>query len=139
MITDAQGAKWQRIADKVHTAAKLDVAVQNQVVGDITKFAEATAPAREDLKADAQAWNVAGKGVRAGFKNAIEYDLQNVHYDPVQPGHPGSIEFTNSTQVVQHWRDAVQADQDLGQEVQKDVADYKSAIAPAKDALKNSI
>ena len=110
MITDAQGAKWQRIADKVHTAAKLDVAVQNQVVGDITKFAEATAPAREDLKADAQAWNVAAKGVRAGFKNAIEYDLQNVHYDPVQPGHPGSIEFTNSTQVVQHWRDAVQAD-----------------------------
>jgi hypothetical protein len=131
MITDAQGAKWQRIADKVHTAAKLDVAVQNQVVGDITKFAEATAPAREDLKADAQAWNAAGKQVRAGFKNAIEYDLQNVHYDPVQPGHPGSIEFTNSTQVVQHWRDAVQADQDLGQEVQKDVADYKSAIAPA--------
>ena len=139
MITDAQGAKWQRIADKVHTAAKLDVAVQNQVVGDITKFAEATAPAREDLKADAQAWNAAGKQVRAGFKNAIEYDLQNVHYDPVQPGHPGSIEFTNSTQVVQHWRDAVQADQDLGQEVQKDVVDYKSAIAPAKDALKNSI
>ena len=139
MITDAQGAKWQRIADKVHTAAKLDVAVQNQVVGDITKFAEATAPAREDLKADAQAWNAAGKQVRAGFKNAIEYDLQNVHYDPVQPGHPGSIEFTNSTQVVQHWRDAVQADQDLGQEVQKDVADYQTAIAPAKAALKTSI
>jgi hypothetical protein len=139
MITDAQGAKWQRIADKVHTAAKLDVAVQNQVVGDITKFAEATAPAREDLKADAQAWNAAGKQVRAGFKNAIEYDLQNVHYDPVQPGHPGSIEFTNSTQVVQHWRDAVQADQDLGQEVQKDVVDYQTAIAPAKAALKTSI
>ena len=139
MITDAQGAKWQRIADKVHTAAKLDVAVQNQVVGDITKFAEATAPAREDLKADAQAWKAAGKQVRAGYKNAIEYDLQNVHYDPVQPGHPGSIEFTNSTQVVQHWRDAVQADQDLGQEVQKDVADYQTAIAPAKAALKTSI
>jgi hypothetical protein len=139
MITDAQGAKWQRIADKVHTAAKLDVAVQNQVVGDITKFAEATAPAREDLIGEARAWNVAAKEVRAGFKNAIEYDLQNVHYDPVQPGHPGSIEFTNSTQVVQHWRDAVQADQDLGQEVQKDVADYQTAIAPAKAALKTSI
>jgi hypothetical protein len=39
----------QRVANKVHTAAKLDIAVQNQVVGDITQYLNSTSEAREEL------------------------------------------------------------------------------------------
>lgn len=50
LVTDAEAAKMRRVADKIHIAAKLDVAQANQVVGDLTQYHEATEPARQQLK-----------------------------------------------------------------------------------------
>jgi len=40
----------------MHTAAKLDVDIQNHVVGDITTYVEATKDARAQLKKETQNW-----------------------------------------------------------------------------------
>ena len=65
--------------------------------------------------------------------------MANIHYDAPRPGHPGSIDFSNTDQVVQNWRNAIQADQNLGKEMVGDVKTYQAQIAPAKAALKDSI
>ena len=31
LVTDAEAAKWHRVTDKMHTAAKLDIAFGNQI------------------------------------------------------------------------------------------------------------
>ena len=139
LVTNAQAAKMRRIADKVHIAAKLDVAQANQVVGDLTQYAEATKAAREQLKREVQGWKAEGREVNEGYKQAFEYDMANIHYDAPRPGHAGSIDFTNTDQVVQNWRNAIQADQNLGKDMVNDVKTYKAQIAPARNALKNSI
>jgi hypothetical protein len=110
LITDAEAAKMRRIADKVHIAAKMDIAVQNQVMGDLTQYVEATQAAREQLKTDVQGWKAQAKTVNHGYKDAFEFDMANIHYDAPRPGHPGSIDFTNTEQVAQRWRNAIQAD-----------------------------
>ena len=61
LVTDVQAAKMRRVADKIHIAAKLDVAQANQVLGDLTKYHEATQPAREQLKREIQEWKAEGK------------------------------------------------------------------------------
>jgi len=50
-----------RVANKVHTAAKLDVAIQNQAVGDITNYVEGTKAARAQLGQATQNWKVHAK------------------------------------------------------------------------------
>ena len=96
LVTDAQAAKWRRVADKVHTAAKLDISYQNTVVGDLTKFMENTQVARNTLKQESQQWKPEARQVNQGFKDAWDFDMQNIHYDPVRPNHLGSITFTNA-------------------------------------------
>ena len=139
LISDAQAAKMERVMDKIHIAAKNDLAFGNQVAGDLTQFKNSTAAARNQLKQEARGWKAEGKQVRAGYKHAFEFDVAQIHYDAPRPGHPGSIDFSNTDQVVQNWRNAIQADQDLGNEIKSDVHTYKAQIAPARANLKNSI
>ena len=82
--------------EKIHIAAKNDVDLQNQVVGDLVKFKEGTKFARKQLKWEAKLWKHEAKDVAKGYKHAWKFDIQNIKYDPVRPGHPGSIEFTNT-------------------------------------------
>ena len=65
--------------------------------------------------------------------------MENIHYDAPRPGHAGSIEFTNTDQVVQNWRNAIQADQNMGKDMVNDVRTYKAQITPARNVLKNSV
>ena len=51
----------KRVADKVHIAAQMDVAVQNQVLGDLTQYLEATKAARTQLKTEVQGWKAQAK------------------------------------------------------------------------------
>jgi hypothetical protein len=129
----------KRVADKIHTAAKLDIAYGNQINGDITKYIESTQPAREQLKKEIHGWKAEGKEVNEGYKHAFEFDMANIHYDAPRPGHAGSIEFSNTDQVVQNWRSAIQADQNMGKDMVNDLKTYKAQVAPQRAALKNSI
>ena len=58
MVTDAQAAKMERVIEKIHIAAQNDVNLQNQVVGDITKFKQGTRFARQQLKQEARLWKI---------------------------------------------------------------------------------
>jgi hypothetical protein len=139
LVTDAEAAKMRRIADKVHIAAKLDIDQANQVTGDLTQYVEQTKAAREQLKREVHGWKAEGKAVNAGYKHAFEFDMANIHYDAPRPGHAGSIKFTNTDQVVQNWRSAIQADQNMGKDMVNDLKTYKAQVQPARNALKNSI
>jgi Txe/YoeB family toxin of Txe-Axe toxin-antitoxin module len=139
LVTDAEAAKMRRIADKVHVAAKLDIDQANQVTGDLTKYVEATQHARDQLKREVHGWKAEGKAVNAGYKHAFKFDMDNIHYDAPKPGHAGSIEFTNTDQVVQNWRSAIQADQNMGKDMVNDFKAYKAEVQPARNTLKNSI
>jgi len=114
LVTDAQAAKWHRVVDKIHTAAKAELDLVNDVLGDVDQYSQDTQPARQRLAGEAREWNTEAKQVNQGYKDAIRFDIDNIHYDAPKPGHPGSIDFTNTDQVVQHWRNAIQADQNLG-------------------------
>jgi hypothetical protein len=96
---------------------------------------ENTQVARNTLKQESQQWKPEARQVNQGFKDAWDFDMQNIHYDPVRPGHPGSIEFTNADQVAQKWRNAMQADQNFGKEVISDFNEYNAAVAPQVKAL----
>ena len=128
-----------RVFDKVHTAAKLDVAYVNQVESDIVKYAQATEAPREKLNHEAKDWAEEGREVRQQYKEAVEFSLENIHYDAPRPGHPGSIDFTNNNQVAEAWRDAIESDEELGHEIVEDVQEYEQEVAPAKAALRNSV
>ena len=125
LVTDAQAAKMERVMEKIHIAAKNDVDLSNQVVGDLVKYKEGTKFARKQLKWEAKEWKHEAKDVAKSYKHAWKFDMEQIHYDPVRPGHPGSIEFTNTDQVVQNWRNAIQEDQDLGDEIVNDLKSYK--------------
>ena len=110
LVTDAEAAKMHRVVDKIHTAAQKDIDFANTVNQDIEQYIQSTEEPREELNEEVEEWMREGKEVQQGYKDALNFDLQNIHYDPPRLGHPGSIEFTNTPQVVQHWRDAIQAD-----------------------------
>lgn len=63
--------------------------------------------------------------------------MANINYDAPRPGHPGSIEFTNTDQVAQKWRNAIQADQDFGHEIVDDIKTFRNQTSDARHQLKN--
>jgi hypothetical protein len=138
LVTDAQAAKMKRVFNKVHTAAKLDIDLSNTVNADLVKYANQTKYARDEIVEDFHEWSEEGKEVNQQYREALRYDLDNIHID-APPGHAGGIEFTNREKVAENWRSAVESDEELGHEIVNDLRKYKQEVAPAKAQLKNSI
>ena len=50
----------RRVFDKVHTAAKLDIDLANQVNSDVVRYTNSTEGPREELREDIQHWKEEG-------------------------------------------------------------------------------
>ena len=61
----------RRVADKIHIAAKNDIAFANQIDGDMEKYIQGTEEARNQLKQEIQGWKGQAREVNQGYKEAF--------------------------------------------------------------------
>ena len=58
----------RRVADKVHIAAKMDIAYANQINSDVLQYIEATKTARDQLNLEINGWKAQAKEVNEAYK-----------------------------------------------------------------------
>lgn len=54
--------------------------------------------------------------INQGFANAVEFEVENFHYNAGQPGGQGSLSFSNKQEIVNNWTKPIQANQIATQE-----------------------
>lgn len=121
MITDAEQREAEDINNQVYANINQRLALKWDVKKDLKAYMENTNGAREQLKADAKDWDIAGKRVQDMYTAAWNYQVAQTKFTPASAKGPAHIEMNNQQAVSNNYRAAAQADEDLWKGIRGDV------------------